>query len=109
MKTIINSTKNFTRKQAINSKNGIALKDMNGSEVHVSGLAVLEDSDSPEGTKEVGVIIAEDGMCYTCISSGAIDVIGDCIDLVNEGEEVTLKVDVRTSKGGREFIALIVL
>lgn len=106
MREITKSTSNFTKLDAINSKNGIALKDVNGQTLNVKSLAVMMVDDE-EGQKEVGVINTTDGKCYTTISSNACEVIADTIPIIEEeGLSITFDIDVRTSKGNREFIAI---
>lgn len=108
MREIIASTKNFSKVDMMNSRNGKALKDVKLDMISVEKLGVLhvDDDDDP---RDVGVIITTDGDCLTCISSNAIEMITDCISLIDDdGETIGFTMDVRKSKQDREFIALTV-
>lgn len=104
---IINQSKNFTQIDAINSRNGVALKDMDGETIIVKALGIVKDVDKETGeVKEVGVIITNEGDCYTTISDNAIDVITDTMEYAGV-KKLTYKVNVRKSKGGRDFISIV--
>lgn len=107
---IANATKSFNKLDAINAYNGMALKDARGETIAVKALAAVRDVDTDTGEiTPVGIIISKDGNAYTTISQMAIDVVNDCISLIDdEGMDISLEVNVRTSKGGREFIALTI-
>lgn len=107
MTTIIRATKNFTKMHMINSKNGIALKDMDGETIKVNSLAILEKVEENGEIKKVGVLCGED--VYTTISNSAIETIEDLIDIAETSEETetySIKVSVRKAKSGRDFLAL---
>lgn len=111
MKRIINATENFNKKDAINMRNGLPLKDEpNGKTFNISKAAVVEDTDEETGElKNVSVLIDSDGKCYTAISTTVADIMGDCIELLDAGESVTLELIKRKSSAGREFLTFQVI
>ena len=111
MKRIINATENFNKKDAINMRNGLPLKDEpNGKTFNISKAAVVEDTDEETGElKNVSVLIDSDGKCYTAISATVADIMNDCIDLLDAGESVTLELFKRMSSAGREFLTFQVI
>lgn len=111
MKRIINATENFNKRDAINMRNGLPLKDEpNGKTINVSKAAVVEDTDEETGElKNVSVLIDSDGKCYTAISATVADIMDDCIELLDAGESVTLELIKRTSSAGREFLTFQVM
>ena len=111
MKKIINATENFSKKDAINMRNGLPLKDEpNGKTFNVSKAAVVEDTDEETGDlKNVSVLIDSDGKCYTAISTTVAAIMDDCIDLLDAGESVSLELIKRKSSAGREFLTFQVM
>ena len=111
MKRIINATENFNKRDAINMRNGLPLKDEpNGKTINISKAAVVEDTDEETGElKNVSVLINSDGKCYTTISATVADIMNDCIELLDAGESVTLELIKRTSNSGREFLTFQVM
>ena len=111
MKKIINATENFSKKDAINMRNGLPLKDEpNGKTFNVSKAAVVEDTDEETGDlKNVSVLIDSDGKCYTTISTTVADIMDDCIDLLDAGESISLELIKRKSSAGREFLTFQVM
>ena len=111
MKRIINATENFSKKDAINMRNGLPLKDEpNGKTFDIMKAAIVEDTDEETGElKQVSVIIDSDGKCYTGISSTIADVMADCIELIDDGESVSLTLIKRKSNAGREFLTFQVM
>lgn len=110
-KTIKSKTESFTRKMAINIGNSKALQDIKGQKiVDVKAAAIVEDIDRETGElKEVAVLVDGDGISYTAISSIVMDVMDDIIELINDGEAFDVLVEGRKSKGGRDFISIMVL
>ena len=111
MKRIINATENFNKKDAINMRTGLPLKDEpNGKTFNISKAAVVEDTDEETGElKNVSVLIDSDGKCYTAISATVADIMNDCIELIDAGESVTLELIKRKSNAGREFLTFQVM
>ncbi len=107
-RNIVAQSNNFTKKHLINSKNGVAIQTIAG-EIEISSAACLETEDE-EGVKNVSVLIATDGTCYTGISASAYQSTLDIIDLLDEeNSPLKIRVESRTAKSGREFVAITVL
>ena len=106
MKKIDYCTKNFTKIDSINSRNGVALKECNGLEIKVKALATGIDEDENGEVKSVGVIVTPEAEYFTTISGSSIDVITEAIELVDEGADLTFRVSMRKSSKGRDFITL---
>lgn len=111
MRTIENQTTNFTRRDAINVRNGSALKDHGGETIEIVKVCTGTDVDDETGDiKRFGAFITASGDCLTFISENAIETALDLIEIINEEDSaVSCRVDIRKSNGGREFIALILL
>ena len=109
MKTIDLSTKNFTKLDSINSRNGVALKDCDGMSIAVKKLATGLDVDDKGKERSVGVIVSTDDEYYTTISESACDIIEEAMELVDSGMNLEMRVTKRTSKNDREFIAITVI
>lgn len=110
MRTIENQTDNFTKRDAINVRNGSALKDHGGEEIEIVKTCTGTDVDEETGeVKRFGAFITSSGDCLTFISENAIETALDLIEIINEESSVSCRVDIRKSNGGREFIALILL
>lgn len=107
-RVIEKSTKGFTRKHIINSANGKAIQSINGTiKVKECACLVTQDDEGEQG--HVAVIIADNGDCYTGISSSAYHVTKDLVDIVDEDGPCEIKVELRESKSGREFVAITIL
>lgn len=111
MKKVLSATENFTKKDAINMRNGLPLKDEpNGKTFKIQRAAIVEDVDEESGeVKNVSVLIDADGKCYTAISSTIADIMDDCIELLDAGESVSLTLIKRKSSAGREFLTFQVM
>lgn len=109
MREIICATKNFDKKMAINSRNGIPMQD-NLGRAEVMAVAVMKDTDEETGEiKEVGVLVTEESDYLTCISATVIDVLPDLVEFVDAEEIVSVNISSRKSKGGRDFLTLTIL
>lgn len=109
MREMVRATKNFTKKMAINSRNGIAMQDTLGEfTVHAAAKMRVDDEDSGE-VKSVTVFISPDMDTLTAISAQIYDVADDLIDVIDEEGDCTVRIEKRTSKGGREFLTLTLL
>lgn len=111
MRTIIENTNNFTKRDSMNSRNGLPLQDLDDkSTIKVTTAAILEDVDEETGErKEIGVIRTPDKLYYTTISATVIDTMHDLIDIINEEGDVEIRLGKRKSKGGREFLTITIL
>lgn len=108
MRNLILNTNNFTKRDAVNSRNGIALQDMeNAFMFNVIAAAQIETVDEETGErKEVSVLKSEDDQYYTSISATVYDVMDDLIGIIDDEGSCKVRVDKRKSKQGRDFIML---
>lgn len=101
-------SKNFTKKDFINSRNGMALQEVAGKKLTIKSCAVIHDEDSDNENEEVGTIVAEEGI-FTTISDNIIDSILDIIEIEEEESgPIVVNIQKRTSKQGREFLTLTI-
>lgn len=107
-------SKNFTGKDMLNTKNGLALQDAGAVELKMISCATFQKEEDGE-TKNVGALkcVGEAGeVMYTTISASVIETLSDLIDMEEEnlldvqGTEVS--VVMRKSKQGREFLSLYI-
>lgn len=105
--TIINST-NWTTKDTFNSRTSISLQDLTAEDViNVRGAAIAESPDVETGEiKRVGMLVSHDGAVYATISGTAIELVECIIDMLTDGEEVSVRTERRRSKQGREYLTL---
>lgn len=107
-KTLIRGSENFTKKDMINGRNGVALQDYIIQNPHfiVVKAAQVKSEDEKE-TKFVAVLVLEDGTVITSISSSIFETTGDIIDLLDEEHAgQSCYVESRTSKGNRDFLTM---
>lgn len=111
MKKLLAATKNFDKKDLINSRNGLSLQDEeNGFVIEVTKAATMEDTDEETGEiKKISVLIDPEGKTYTSISATVDDIMDDVIELLDEGEPISLRLLKRKSNGGREFLSFQVM
>lgn len=111
MKRLLTATKNFDKKDLINSRNGLSLQDEeNGFVIDVTKAATMEDTDEETGEiKKISVLIDPEGKTYTSISATVDDIMDDVIELLDEGEPISLRLLKRKSNGGREFLSFQVM
>lgn len=112
MKKTIVASKGFTKKMSISlSASGISMKDLkDNAEIKLSAAALVEDTDIDTGeVKKVAAFVDQNGNIYSSISANAIDVTEDIVSLLDDGEEVTVRLLKRKSKAGRDFLSLVVI
>lgn len=108
---VLDKSDSFTRIHAMNSKVGTPLKDINGTQITVIAVGIVEDVDSQTGEiKKVGVIVSQENEIFSTISSNAVETLEELIDMFNDEhmKKCVITVKVRTSKGGRDFLSLII-
>lgn len=110
MRKIEKESITFTKRDFINSRNGIALQDVDeGTKIALQAAAILtDDTDGEE--KTVAVLIGAD-MTYTSISQSVVDVISDVIEMAEEDKDgllPTVTLHKRKSKQGRDFLTLMI-
>lgn len=104
-----NVSEKWSKKDTINTSASVALQEIAGETINVEAVAIGEDADADGEIKEVGYIKAEDGTIYGTISATALRSIDNIIDLLSDGEAVSVKVVMRKAKSGRDFITLMVI
>lgn len=106
------TTSNFTKRDAINARSSFALQDLeNGAELTIVKAGLINSPDLETGeVKEVSVLITEDNTVYSSISATVCDSMGDIVDLIEEEHApISVRLNKRRSKGGREFLSITVL
>lgn len=113
MRDIITASKNFTRRDIINSRSGYPLQDFEGNSLtipEVVAAAIMKDTDTETGEiKDITVIKTSDSHYFTSISATVYDCMEDVIEILDEESTISVRVDKRTSKGNREFLTIVVL
>lgn len=107
MREVITATANFKKIDLLNSRTATPLKEADGNRIKVARLGVLNVVENDE-TKTVGMIVDDTGAGFSCISTNAISVIEDSIELIDEGMSVEFLINVKRSKNDRDFIAITV-
>lgn len=108
-KTLLRGSANFTKKDMINGRNGVALQDyiVQNPRFTVVKAAQVQSVDDKDGEKMVAVLVLDDGAVLTSISSSVFETTGDLIDLIDdEGQPMTCYVESRLSKGNRDFLTM---
>lgn len=106
---IVTQSVDFQKKDFINSRNGLALQDVEtGTRIVLTAAAILRDDTDGE-EKDVAVLCTESDV-YTSISSSVVDIIDDIIAMQVEdgGELPTVTLNKRKSKSGRDFLTLMI-
>lgn len=108
MRSITRKTNSWTSRDQYNSTLGKSLQEAAGSTVEVKAMALGDDIDRETGEpKKTCYIVAKDGTAYSAISSTAYEQVSALIDMMDDGEDITLRVTMRPNKTGkREYIAL---
>lgn len=107
MKQITSMTNNFETRDKFNIKAGAkSLKDTVGEKLVVKKACIGLDTDKDGTEVTAGAIITDKG-AYTSISTTAVELISDLIEMIDDGEdELTVMVESRTSNGGRDYLVL---
>lgn len=105
------ATNNFTKKDAINSRNSFALQDLDDTTIlTVIKAAIVQRPDLETGEdKEVSILVTNDGEVYSAISATVCETMCDIIDLLEEEGTLAIRLNKRKSKAGREFLSLTIL
>lgn len=107
MKQITFQTNNFETRDKFNIKAGAkSLKDAVGEKLVIKKACIGLDTDKDGVQVNAGAIITDKG-AYTTISATAVDLISDLIDMINDdGEDLAVIVEARTSSSGRDYLVL---
>lgn len=110
---IESATKNFNKRDALNSKSANPLKDFEGTSVIMENIvkaAIITDNDEETGEiKNIGVIVNENNDYYTTISATILESIDELIEIIDEEENVKIRINKRLSNNKREFLTLTIL
>ena len=112
MRKIVEQSKEFTKRDSVNSRNGFPLQDLEDKTIiEVKAAAIMEDTDEETGeVKEIGVLVTADQTYHTTISSTVIDTLYDVVDIINDEGPVKARLGKRTSKvAKRTFLTLDIL
>lgn len=100
----------LTKRDIINSKNGISLKDCTGTEINLLACGTIEITDEETGEiKTAAVMRTDSGEIITSISAGVIELMSDVADVISDEGSAKIIARMRTAKSGREFLALTIL
>lgn len=106
-------TKTFTKRDVINSNSGCSLQDFEGNQMvieFVTAAAVIQKPDSETGEqKDVAVLVTANSEYFTSISATVLDQMDDILELIDEEGSLNIRVVRKKSKGGRDFLQLVVL
>lgn len=111
---ILSSTGGFNKRDALNSKNGIALQDFEGDSMVIPNVvkaacATNVDEDTGE-LKNVSILVTEDQTYFTSISSTIFENMDDLMDILEDEKKIDVRINRRVSKGNkRDFLTLTVL
>lgn len=113
MRTIIDATKSFTKRDIINSRSGFPLQDFDGDSLTIPEIvaaAIMKDTDTETGEiKDITVLKTSNSHYFTSISATVYDCMEDVIGILDEESTISVRVDKRKSKGNRDFLTLVVL
>ena len=106
----ITTAANFSKKDMFNITGADTLNTMNGKTIKVEGCAIGLDVSHDTGEEVVtGYLKDESGRIYSTISKTAIDSISELCDIIDDGDfgdDLSVVVEIKKSKGGRDFIVL---
>lgn len=111
MRNLIVSTNNFSKRNMMNSRNGLPLQELEDrAEIHLQAAAIIEDEDpETKELKEIGVLVTPESEYYTTISATVIDTMHDLIDIMDDEGTADVRIGKRVSKGGRTFLTMTIL
>lgn len=111
---IIASAGGFTKRDALNSRNGFALQDFEGDSMEIPNVvkaacATNVDEDTGE-IKNVSILVTEDHTYFTSISTTIYDNMEDLMEILEDESKINVRIHKRVSKGNkRDFLTLTVL
>lgn len=103
----IKKANNFTAKDNFNIVGAETLESVKGNIINVTGCAFGTDVSTETGeVVETGYLKDSNGKIYSTISPTALQSITVLVDM-ELGDGIEIAVESRKSKGGREFIVLL--
>ena len=111
---VIASVGNFNKRDALNSKNGIPMKDFDGDCMTIPNVvkaAIAETTDEETGEiKNISILVTDDQTYFTSISSTIYDSMPEMMDILEDESKVNVRINKRVSKGNkRDFLTMTVL
>lgn len=100
---------NFTKKDMINSRVSISMKDVSEDTILNCIGAAVTQVDRDGTMTDCLTVKTDDGNYYSTISSVALRSADDLMEIMEEEGGARIKVIHRTSKGDREFISINIL
>lgn len=111
---VIASAGGFSKRDVLNSKNGIPMKDFDGESMMIPNVvkaAIAEATDEETGEiKYISVLVTDDQTYFTSISGTIYDSMPDLIDILEDEQKINVRINKRVSKGNkRDFLTMTVL
>lgn len=101
---------NFTAKDRFNMTSAVTMEKAVDQTYRVVGACVGTDTDENGNEISVAYLKTEDEHLLCTVSKTVISSVEDLIDYFEDGESVAeITVEKRMSKGGREFLVLMML
>ena len=99
---------NFTAKDRFNMTSAVTMEKAVGQSFRVVGACVGTDADENGADIPVAYLKTDDGHLLCTVSRTVISSVEDLIDYFADGETVAeITIEKRLSKGGREFLVLM--
>lgn len=105
MKSTTMKTREWTKRDDFNSKAAQSLNEIAGQVITVKRLAIGTDLNENNEEIETATLIAEEGV-YGTISGTAISMCEDLVDIIDDEGAQKVKINMRKSNGGRDYITL---
>lgn len=104
----VTNSHNFTAKDKFNMTSAVTMEKAVGQSFRVVGACVGTDVDENGAEIAVAYLKTDDGHLLCTVSKTVITSVMDLIDYFAEGETVAeISIEKRMSKGGREFLVLL--
>ena len=101
------TTDTWTSKDTFNTVKSKSLADCDNQTITIAAIAIGNDISNEDGrTVEAGYIRSADGQMFNTISKTALQQLDALIDMMEEGEEFTVKICRQKCKNDkkREFV-----
>ena len=106
----VTNSHNFTAKDKFNMTSAVTMEKAVGQSFRVVGACVGTDTDESGSEIAVAYLKTDDGHLLCTVSKTVISSIEDLIEYFSDGEEVAeITIENRLSKGGREFLVLVMV
>lgn len=103
---IIKATENFTKRDLFNTTGGISLQSLpKGTQITVTAVAIVNTENEKGEPTEVTVLVTPDTV-ISSISPVVRKQAYDLIDMMEDGNPITVETATGTSKGDRNYLTL---